>query len=212
MSEELNLAVQTQTAMIGTAPVQLGNVWVDPQARETAWKAAVMLSKCQFVPGQYQGKPEDCFVACDIANRMGMPPLMVLQNLYVVKGKPAWSGQFCMALIRNSGKYKAVRCVYTGKEGTDERGCHIEAVEQDGTIVEGVKVTMAMAKGEGWLSNPKWKNMPDLMMSYRAASFFAKVNCAEMMAGFQTVEEMDDVAVSKKTRADRLNNALNAEV
>ena len=43
----------------------------------------------------------------------------------------------------------------------------------DGSQVDGVEVTMQMAQSEGWTSNSKWRNMPELMLAYRASAFFA---------------------------------------
>ena len=54
---------------------------------------------------------------------------------------------------------------------------------------------MQMAKNEGWLdkNGSKWKTMPRQMMMYRAASFFARVYCPDVLMGMQTVEEVKDV-------------------
>ena len=71
-----------------------------------------MFASSQLVPQIYQGKPMDCTIAVDMANRMGVSPLMVMQNLYVVKGKPSWSGQACMSLGAN-GKLCRNRCLHT---------------------------------------------------------------------------------------------------
>ena len=53
---------------------------------------------------------------------------------------------------------------------------------------------MEMAKAEGWLSKngSKWKTMPQLMLRYRAASFFSSLNCPELTMGLYTKEEMQD--------------------
>ena len=59
-----------------------------------------MFASSSLVPAAYQGKPMDCTIAVDMANRMGVSPMMVMQNLYVVKGVPSWSGQACMSLIK----------------------------------------------------------------------------------------------------------------
>jgi len=52
-----------------------------------------------------------------------------------------------------------------------------------------------MAKDEGWLDKKgsKWQTMPRQMMMYRAASFFARVHCPEVLIGLQTVDEVQDV-------------------
>jgi hypothetical protein len=53
---------------------------------------------------------------------------------------------------------------------------------------------MQMAKDEGWLTKngSKWKTMPQLMLRYRAASFFSSLNCPELTMGIYTREEIED--------------------
>lgn len=75
-----------------------------------------MFATSSLIPASYQGKPMDCTIAVEMANRMGVSPMMVMQNLYVVKGVPSWSGQACMSLIKASGEYKDVHHVYFGRE------------------------------------------------------------------------------------------------
>jgi len=55
---------------------------------DEAWRFAQFLAKSQFVPEQYQGKPGDCLVAIDAAQRLRVSPLMFLQNTYIVHGRP----------------------------------------------------------------------------------------------------------------------------
>lgn len=152
-----------------------------------------MFASSSLVPQAYQGKAMDCTIAVDMANRMGISPMMVMQNLYVVKGKPSWSGQACTSLISGSGKFKNVRHVYTGTKGTDVRGCYVEAVRiENGEVVQGTEVTIEMAKMEGWLSNSKWKSMPDQMLAYRASAFFARVHIPNALMGVAVEGEVDD--------------------
>lgn len=162
-----------------------------------------MFASSQLVPQNYQGKAMDCTIAVDMANRMGVSPMMVMQNLYVVKGKPQWSGQACMSLIRGSGEFKNVRPVYTGEKNTDSWGCYIRAEDKiTGEIVKGTEVTIAMAKAEGWYSKPdkygketsKWQTMPEQMLAYRAAAFFARVYVPNSLMGVSVEGEVEDIA------------------
>ena len=57
-----------------------------------AYKLAKVISTADIIPDNYKNKPADCAIAVDMADRMGVSPMMVMQNLYVVKGKPSWSG------------------------------------------------------------------------------------------------------------------------
>lgn len=159
-----------------------------------------MFASSTLVPQAYQGKPMDCTIAVDMANRMGVSPMMVMQNLYVVKGKPSWSGQACMSLINGSGKFRNAHHVYTGERNTDSWGCYVEAVRvEDGKTIKGAEVTMAMAKEESWTSNKKWHSMPELMLAYRASAFFARVHIPNALMGVSVEGEAEDI-----TKSDRI--------
>lgn len=162
-----------------------------------AMRIGNVFAKSQLVPQQYYGKPGDCAIAVDMASRMGVSPLMVMQQLYVVKGKPSWSGQACLSFIRQ--RYKDVKVVYTGDRGTDTRGCYISAMDGDSKI-DGVEVTIQMAKSEGWLSNKKWQSMPDLMLAYRAGAFFARVHCPDVLMGCLVEGEEEDIETVPQKR------------
>jgi hypothetical protein len=64
-----------------------------------------------------------------------------------------------------------------------------------GKLVKGTEITLKMAQDEGWStkSGSKWKTMPEQMLKYRAASFFARTECPEALMGFQTADEVEDV-------------------
>ena len=171
-----------------------------------SYKLASVFAKSSLVPQQYQGKTEDCAIAVDMAERMGVTPLMVMQNLYVVKGKPSWSGQACMSFIK--AKYGNAEPVYTGERGKDTRGCFVRVTKPDGEVIEGAEVTIAMAKAEGWMNNSKWKNMPELMLAYRAAAFFARVYCPEILMGVQVEGEVED---SERPQPQKAPDPFNVE-
>ena len=192
------------------APV---TVWTDKKQFDQLLRAANMLSQTSIIPATYQGKPQDCFVALEMATRMGVSPLVVMQNMYVVKGKPAWAGQACTMFINSCGKFTQVKHVYTGEKGTDNRGCYVTATRiSDGVQVNGVEVTIAMAKAEGWTSNTKWRTMPELMLAYRASAFFARVHCPEALMGVQLVDEIYDTETSRNAKkTSTLTAALKVE-
>lgn len=207
MNEEKTLAVVEQTTELAT-----NSVWENKDAFNQILRAADMLSKTSIIPQSYQGKPQDCFVAIEMANRMGVSPMVVMQNMYVVKGKPSWAGQACTMLINSCGKFKDVKHIYTGEKGKPNRGCYVTATRiSDGSQVDGVEVTMQMAQSEGWTSNSKWRNMPELMLAYRASAFFARVYCPEAMMGVQTAEEVYDADSTPINAAASLTAALKGE-
>lgn len=206
-NEEKGVAIVEQATQLST-----NSVWENKDQFNQLLRAAQMLSQTSIIPQSYQGKPQDCFVAIEMANRMGVSPMVVMQNMYVVKGKPSWAGQACTMLINSCGKFKDVKHVYTGEKGKPNRGCYVTATRiSDGSQVDGVEVTMQMAQSEGWTSNSKWRNMPELMLAYRASAFFARVYCPEAMMGVQTAEEVYDADSTPINAAASLTAALKGE-
>lgn len=206
-NEEKGVAIVEQTTQLAT-----NSVWENKDSFNQLLRAAQMLSQTSIIPQSYQNKPQDCFVAIEMANRMGVSPMVVMQNMYVVKGKPSWAGQACTMLINSCGKFKDVKHIYTGEKGKPNRGCYVTATRiSDGSQVDGVEVTMQMAQSEGWTSNSKWRNMPELMLAYRASAFFARVYCPEAMMGVQTAEEVYDADSTPINAATSLTAALKGE-
>lgn len=169
-------------------------------------KMAEAFASTEIIPQNYQNKPADCMIAIDMANRMHVSPMFVMQNLYVVKGKPSWSGQACMSLIKSNTEFMDVKPVYTGEAGTNTWGCHIEAVRRStGELVRGPEITIGVAKAEKWFSKidrygnetSKWQTMPELMLAYRASAFFARVYIPDALLGCSVEGEAEDISREK---------------
>jgi len=195
---------------------EVANPFANSESFRELFDIGKMFATSAVVPANYHNKPMDCTIAVDMANRMGVSPMMVMQNLYVVQGKPVWSGQACMSLICGSGKFKDVKPVYTGTKGQDDWGCRIEARYKDNDeIVRGTEVTIKMAKDEKWYdkSGSKWKTMPEQMLAYRAAAFFARVHIPNALMGVYVEGEPEDITPSvKEATTMPFNTEPDAEV
>ena len=162
---------------------------------EIAGRMAASLSKSTIVPKEFQNNANNALIAIELANRLGVSPLMVMQNLYVIYGRPSWSAQYMIAMINGSGKYD-FELQYDEK--TDKNGKPFSCqcwTERHGRKVTGPIVDMDMAKAEGWInkSGSKWQTMPQMMLRYRAASFFGRMNCPELTMGIYTREEVIEI-------------------
>lgn len=164
------------------------------QDYNSKWIYANKYAKSELVPTLYKNKPENVVIAMGMSEKMNLDLFTIMQNLNIIHGKASWSGSFCKTLIEKTGKYKNLNLVYVGEKNKDDYGCYLEATRiEDNKIIKGVTVDIAMAKAENWVSNSKWKTMPELMLAYRATSFFARVNCPEALNGIYTSEEMEDI-------------------
>ncbi len=159
------------------------------------WRKAKVYAESDVVPPHFRGKTNNCYIACEIAERLRVSELMVMQNTFIVSGKLGFMGQFAIAVMNASGAFEdalefeiqsdvddpkhpsyMVRCCATRK-GKKRRAV-------------GPWVTWDMVNAEGWKA--KWNSLPELMFRYRAAAFFARTVCPELLMGFQTVEELED--------------------
>jgi hypothetical protein len=178
-----------------TSPAALGHLW----------RIATGYSRSQLVPDAFKRKPDDCFIACQLALRLNVDPFMLMQNMYVVCGRPGFEAKLAVALLNASGKIKGtLKTTFVGKKGTDDYGCFAWAIDADtGEKVTGPTVDWKTVTEEGWnkdkplrdgkgVQKSKWNTMPDLMFVYRAASFFIKANYPEVLMGMQTREELED--------------------
>ena len=186
MSETTNITTTTTDA-------NALSVFTDSNSFELAQRAGKMLAASDLVPPQFKSVP-NCVLALNIANRLKADPFAVMQSLYIVHGRPAWSSQFLIAMVNASGRYSPLQFKMSGQG--DSKLCvawakHLET----GDIVEGPEVSIDMAKKEGWYgkNGSKWQTLPDLMLRYRAAGFFARLYCPDLCLGIRTMEEETDI-------------------
>jgi hypothetical protein len=173
-----------------------GGVFTGIQQFENAQRIGKALASSALVPKEYQGQQglANTLVAMEIAQRMGLSPLQVMQNLHIIHGRPSWSSQFIIAMINGCGRFSPLDYHISG-EG-DGLSCYAYATElATGKELKGPTVTMAMAKREGWATKTgsKWQTMPDLMVRYRAAAFWGRLYVPEFLVGMKTQEEVIDI-------------------
>lgn len=162
---------------------------------ETRKSIASTYAGSSVVPEVYQQNPANCFIAVNMAERMGADPMMVMQQMYIVYGRPGWSSQFLIATFNSCGRFSPIHYEFFGQPGTDSYGCRAYAKElATGEKLVGTDVTIKMAKDEGWYEKKgsKWKTMPQQMLSYRAAAFFIRTVAPEISMGLSTTEEIVD--------------------
>lgn len=184
-------------------------------------RIAKALVTSSLVPEAYRGddKIGNALIAMDMAGRMSISPIMVMQNLDVIEGRPSWKSSFIIGALNSCGLFSPLRfkiervgeheasyVTWEGQKGSrqkvtkkakiNEITCYAYAIEKDtGEILEGPEVSISMAVAEGWYFRPgsKWLTMPDLMIRYRAAAFFGRLYAPHILNGMPTDEEVHDV-------------------
>ena len=132
-------------------------------------------------------------IVLDLAQRMNIGALEVAQSIYIIHGKPSFETKFLVARLNSSGLLKGRLQTIVSPDGNS---AHCEAIDaQTGQLLKGTTITMEMARREGWLSKngSKWQTMPELMMKYRAQSFFINEFFPEVKYGLKTSDEVEDI-------------------
>lgn len=155
-------------------------------------------------------------IVLDLAQRMNIGALEVAQSIYIIHGKPSFETKFLVARLNSSGLLKGRLQTIVSPDGNS---AHCEAIDaQTGQLLKGTTITMEMARREGWLSKngSKWQTMPELMMKYRAQSFFINEFFPEVKYGLKTSDEAEDIVTfepneqSKTPPKAGLNELLNS--
>tara|TARA_R110000803_G_scaffold67128_3_gene128744 strand:+ start:56 stop:589 length:534 start_codon:yes stop_codon:yes gene_type:complete len=127
---------------------------------------------------------------------MKLDPLMVMQNLYIIHGKPGWSSQFMISAWNRTGRFGPIQYTFTGTPGSDDWSCSASSTDlASGVTLTGTTVSIRMAKAEGWYQKKgsKWQTIPEQMMRYRAATFMVRAYAPELTMGVPTADENRDV-------------------
>lgn len=165
---------------------------------EARQREARLYAASQLTPANYRGesgaKIANCYIVLDIAQRLNANPLMVMQNLYEVKGKFGWSTQFLIACFNACGRFGALGYDEQGEPETVSFRVRCRAREiATGKELLGPWVSLEMAEKAGWAQSQLWQSMPQLMLRYRAAAFFIRTTAPEISMGFYTVQELEDM-------------------
>ena len=181
-------------------------------AFDAAQRMAKALCSSTLVPKEYQGQQglANSLIALEIAGRMRLSPLVVLQNMTPIHGRPTWSSKFLIATVNASGRFSPLRFVFDAKE--QPTSCYAVATDKaTGEVLEGETITLELARKEGWWSRKdrqgnetsKWQTMTGQMLRYRAAAWWSNVYCPEIALGLITQEEALDIEAVTVREAGR---------
>ncbi len=189
-----------QTAQIvpsaGSSSSQLSLGYEDATKFAHIQRVAKMFASSSLVPDVFKNCDQNVVIALEMAHRMGASPLMVMQNLDIIYGRPAFRSTFNIASVNACGRFTPLRFVEVGERGKESWGYYAQATARiDNFLCKGTTVTMEIARLEGWIEKKgsKWKTMPELMLQYRAATWWTRMYAPELLMGFQTSDEVIEI-------------------
>lgn len=121
----MNELAKTNSGMVAIQPSQAQAVvnFFDPSQFETMQRVCKMFASSELVPDMYKASEKNpiekaisnCMIAIEIAQRIGASPLMVMQNMVPIYGKPSWSSKFLVATVNTCGRFNPLQYRFTEK-------------------------------------------------------------------------------------------------
>lgn len=179
-----------EIAQISQQQVQSFN-YFDANQFATMQRLCKLFSSSEIVPEMYRvGGPKknteqtaisNCMIAIETAQRIGASPIMVMQNMNIIYGRPSWSAKFLTATVNTCGKYDSIKYKFrsvgtlkgakyteyiwnadarakvsvekTFNEDIENIECIAFTTEKaTNEVLESVPVTILMALEEGWFT------------------------------------------------------------
>lgn len=155
-------------------------------APEERWRYAQALADATLLPEAYRRQPSNVLLALESGAALNVAPMVAIQEIHVIKGKPSPSAQLMAALVRRAGH----RLRVTG-DATQARCEIVRSDDPEFTFVS--EWTMARAQAAGLLTSDTWKKYPSNMLKARAISECCRDACPDVVVGFgYTPEELGD--------------------
>lgn len=198
MSEIDEAADKRAIALTVASPPARGDqdMLSNPEAFEHGQRVARVFASAELVPAHMRGKLADCFIALNIARRMGEDPITVMQNIHFISGRAGWKTEYMLARAYRCGVFRDRIVWRTEGSGRDMRVTASATLAANGQHVS-AEASMAMAEAEGWTKNPKYRSMPEHMLRWRSATMLIRLYAPEVMLGLPMRDEIEDISYAE---------------
>lgn len=163
-----------------------------PVSLQEKVEMAKYLAQSGLMPGGLQ-TPAQVLVALQMGHELGLSPMISVNNVAVINGRPSLSSSIMDAIVMNRPDYAGRSIEYSG-EG-DNRACTVTVRRKIGENVESFVgyFDMKMAKEAGLHSKDNWKKYPDRMLKARASGYADRDAFPDALAGMLSQEEAESI-------------------
>jgi hypothetical protein len=162
-----------------------------PLAPQQAMSIAQAFATAKMVPAHFKQSVGDCYIAVTMAHRFGMDVFLLMQELFVINGRPMLSGKLTAAIC-NHNLAEPLTPSYSG-EGNNRKITIVGRVE--GREPQSIEVTVAQVK----TANEQWVRNPDQMLMYSGSRMWARRSTPDVILGILFDDEAETIAPPKPT-------------
>ena len=155
---------------------------------------AEMVSKTEFAPKDFRGKPEACLMAIQHGSEIGLSKMQSLQSIAVVNGRPTIYGDAALAVCLASPVCEWITEDLMGEGDKMVATCSAQRRGYPAPIISTFSVADAKAAGL-WAKGGPWSQYPKRMLAMRARGFALRNAFADVLRGLVTAEEAGDYQI-----------------
>ncbi|MDR1104175.1 MAG: hypothetical protein LBK92_02310 [Endomicrobium sp.] len=139
---------------------------------------------------------------------MGLSPIQSMNGVYIVENKIGYETKILLSKLKKSGKYDYEVAFSENKEKVEKATVDFFRIRTNGQegkeFIGSSQFTIQDAARIGLINKQAYKNYPQLMMFYRAASNGMKMYCPDILDGAALAEDYIEI--------DRMSNDAETEV
>lgn len=161
----------------------------DPHTILAVEKLANAVASSALIPSDLRGKPGDVLIIMLTGHELGLPPMLALQKVYVIKGRPFIGSELLAAKVQSSPA-----CLYFTLVESSERKATYETHRKGSPKPVQMSYTIEEANKAGLTGKDNWKNHAAAMLRARAAAALARAVYPDLIMGFDSMseEELND--------------------
>lgn len=159
-----------------------------PNDLDSAYRLAKAVCMSGLAPKGLE-KPEAAMVAILHGMEVGLTPMMALQKIAVINGRPTIWGDGALGLVRGSGVCEYVTEKMEGMGDKRVAICTAKRKGEPDPITRRFSVDDAKRAGL-WDKGGPWKQYPERMLAMRARAFALRDGFADVLGGLYLAEEL----------------------
>lgn len=183
-----------------TVKTENTGLMLEPTNTHEALELADRLAKSQLIPKNFQGRPNDVFVAMLWSRNLGMPIVQGLQNIAVINGRPSIWGDAALAIVKASGLLESFKETLAGMGDSMTATCTIVRKNEVEPYIASFSVYDAKLAGL-WGKQGPWKQYPKRMLALRARGFALRNAFPDLLLGIGMAEEEMDITPAQTEKA-----------
>lgn len=152
---------------------------------DSAYRYATALAQADLMPHALRGKPSNVLAIILYGQYLNVPPMVAIQSISVVNGRPQIEGKLLIAKVREAGHKLAI-------SDHTPKSCTVTITRGDDGFEHTETYTWEDAETAKLTGKDNYKHHPKQMMLWRAVGHCVDIACPEVKMGFGV--EGEDVA------------------